>query len=560
MTRLRLRIIWFYCYLGAWKYALNIAFKKLFRKRRAIRVSPETHFLPLVWRWPTYVARVAFRWASFVGRKLLRLHRRLISHASYTLFDRLRKAENPKQVLQNFLVCNSVRSFSADELSGVLALALECRDYNTADQCVEQLFLSFPLEIQIQRGAAVRSFLQEEYDYADRIHSLLEENRENEFCSRGLDRYRFRYLGPSWFIAIGHIAHLDTLLKHRVLIDAPPANYLPIIPAQLKLPNAYFLDLWKPLLTPQEGVSVPSLAIDDVTILQDEFWSLRVSPHRTLNYFKAGAFVQRAWAAENRGPLLKLPEADAEQGWLVLEKLGVPVGSWFVCLHVRESGFHKGWHTINPGTRNADPATYRQAIDAVVARGGFVVRMGDKSMSPMAGIKGLIDYAHSDAKSEWMDIFLCAKCRFFIGTNSGLGLIPPIFGVPCAMTNWSPIAIPQWYPEDLFIPKLVRSIRENRILTFEEMFTTRAGWAQFEKYFKDNGLEVIDNSPEEIRDLVVEMLERLSGDIDYNGDDAVRLSHFEKQSQQFAGYVGSRMGRDFLRKYSLLLPKPSNNA
>lgn len=519
------------------------------------------------WRLLTRVGHRGIRATShflyrvrFVGSKLLRFHQRLISHASYSLFDQLRKAANPKQALECFLDRESMDHYSADELSGVLALALECRDYKTADECVTQLFSKYPLAFQNHRGAAVRSFLQEQYDYADRIWSLSEENRENEFCSRGLGRYRTRYLGPSWFIAIGHIAHLDTLLKHRLLVGAPTVNYQSVIPFQLKLPNAYLLDLWEPLLTPIEARKAPRLRLDDVVILQDEFWSLRFSPKETLNYYKAGARVQREWMAANRGPLLALPEAEAERGWLQLEKLGVPAGSWFVCLHVREAGFHNAWHTINPGTRNADPSTYSQAIEAVVARGGFVIRVGDTSMSPMKDVPGLIDYAHSEAKSEWMDIFLCAECRFFIGTNSGLGLIPPVFGIPCVLTNWSPIAIPNWYPQDLFIPKLVRSVLENRVLTFEEMFCTRVGWAQFEKYFKENGLEVVDNSPEELRDLVVEMLDRLSGEIDYTGDDLVRLTLFEKQSQQFAGYVGSRMGRDFLRKHSALLPNPSYSA
>jgi putative glycosyltransferase (TIGR04372 family) len=152
-----------------------------------------------------------------------------------------------------------------------------------------------------------------------------------------------------------------------------------------------------------------------------------------------------------------------------------------------------------------------------------------------------------------MDVFLCATCSFFIGTNSGLGLVPPAFGVPCVLTNWSPIAIPQWYPQDLFVPKLVRSDRDNRLLTFEELYATPAGWKQFEEYFSDHGLRVIDNTPDELRDVVVEMFERVSGAASYTADDERRRAEFERLAAHYTGYVGSRIGRDFLKEHYGLL-------
>ena len=47
----------------------------------------------------------------------------------------------------------------------------------------------------------------------------------------------------------------------------------------------------------------------------------------------------------------------------------------------------------------------------------------------------MIDYACSDLRSDWMDIFLCAQCRFFIGCQSGLSAVPSVFGVPVVMTD-----------------------------------------------------------------------------------------------------------------------------
>ena len=233
--------------------------------------------------------------------------------------------------------------------------------------------------------------------------------------------------------------------------------------------------------------------------------------------------------------------------------MGVPRGSWFVCLHVREPGYHMQWHKKHPGTRNTHPYTYLKAIQEIVDRGGYVVRMDDKSMTPMPPMEGLVDYAHCPEKSDFMDIFLCATCRFFMGTNSGLGLVPPLFGVPCAMTNWSPIGLRQRYPQDLFIPKLVYSIRRGGFLTFGEMFTSPAGWGQFSDYFKQNDLFVTDNTPHDLRDLAIEMIDTLDNPSCVPRASLELRAQFEAVALSHGSYRGAHIGCRFLQKYAALL-------
>jgi putative glycosyltransferase (TIGR04372 family) len=570
MTRIWITILWLWYYLDSWRYAVRVAYLRLkSRGRPRSQISLTSLIVAKLQKifcwlgkrsWASGVASAtwAFRVVRYLGhivklpfRRGLHFHRSITGRATYVLFDRLLRAKNKPQLIRYFSQRLERGKLSSNDISGLLAIALESGERKLADRCVEFFFAQYPQRIDDHRGAAVRCFLQGEYDTAEAIWSRLEEFRFTEIERRSLDKHAIRYLGPSWFIAIGHIAHLDTLLKYQILNQVPPKRYVPIIPAQIKIPNQYFLDLWKPLLAPP-GVpdDLPVLPFEDVSLLQDEFWNLRVAPNKALMFSKAGAEVQRAWEKQKLGPLLALPEADCARGWEELNAMGVPSGSWFVCLHVRESGFHQAWHDTNPGTRNADITTYREAIAAIVARGGYVVRLGDASMTPLPDEPGLIDYALSSAKCDFMDIFLCAECRFFVGTNSGLGLIPPIFGKPCAMTNWSPIAIPQWYPNDLFIPKLVCSVADGRLLSFQELFSTPAGWAQFEKYFKDSGLTVIDNTSDEICAVVLEMMDRLDGNESRTEEEKRWTEMFECLSRDYAGYVGSRIGKEFLRKHS----------
>jgi putative glycosyltransferase (TIGR04372 family) len=225
-----------------------------------------------------------------------------------------------------------------------------------------------------------------------------------------------------------------------------------------------------------------------------------------------------------------------------------------VVLHVREPGFHSAWHEHHVGTRNADIKSYDKVIDFVLSKGGWVVRGGDASMSALEPRKGVIDYAVGAHKHPAMDIYLCADCSYFIGTNSGFSVIPPLFGKRCGLTNWSPIAIPNWYLDDLYIPKLVRKTSENRHLSFEEMYGSFAGWSQFARDFVHSDFVLEDNTQEDLQELAEELHNEIFNPADApDAADCSRLKRFNDIATAQGSYVGSRVGARFLRKYAHLL-------
>src|SRR3989344_2652271 len=83
-----------------------------------------------------------------------------------------------------------------------------------------------------------------------------------------------------------------------------------------------------------------------------------------------------------------------------------------------------------------------------------------------------------------------------------------------------------------------------------------------EQYVYDRlNLKVIENTPEEIRDIVMEMLTRVSGTIQYSQEDGSLQERFRSLSARCGPLYGddgivvhARMGRDFLRKYPRFLP------
>ena len=454
---------------------------------------------------------------NWLAAPVIRVHRRLAGGASYELFERISQRQDSGEFLGYFLERFRRGHGDAVTLAAAMGLAGRCERPVEARWIAEQLIARYGDDIGALQQGGVRAFLAGDYGCAEFVWDACNRKREELIRQKRLDDLNLRFLGPSWVIAIGHIAHLDIYFKWRKLKGRNERLVLNP-PRAFRIPNQALLDRWRPFLS--EGLPREiELSITDVGLLQDEFWSLPVADGRWRMFGHAGAWVQGEWEREGRAPLLALTDEDHAHARPVLERLGLAPGAWFVCLHVREAGFHQSWHKFHPATRNADVATYLEAVAAVTARGGIVVRMGDPSMKPMPGVPGLIDYAHSPEKSEFMDVYLCGACRFFIGTNSGLALVPPVFGVPCALTNWSPIGLPNWYPQDLFIPKLCYSESQKRLLTFDEMLTTRAGWEQFDQYFARERIRVLDNSPEDLRDLVVEMLDRCEGRLETTDED-----------------------------------------
>src|SRR5262249_48981936 len=143
--------------------------------------------------------------------------------------------------------------------------------------------------------------------------------------------------------------------------------------------NSWYLQYWR---TCYEVVSDPHLATvfgHFANILGDRVSSRLELPGGLETYFCEGmGAIQEAWEIDGRGPLLQLTNADREFGREQLRRMGLPDDAWFVCLHVRSAGYHKEWQNPHQAHRNANVRSYLSAIEEIVRRGGWVIRMGDR--------------------------------------------------------------------------------------------------------------------------------------------------------------------------------------
>ena len=113
--------------------------------------------------------------------------------------------------------------------------------------------------------------------------------------------------------------------------------------------------------------------------------------------------------------------------------MGVSVDDCFVCVHVRESGFRND--AGRREDRNATIGNYVKAFERITERGGWVIRMGDATMTKLPEMERVILYAFTKYKSDLMDLFLIKKCGFFIGCQSGILDIASLFQKPTLIIN-----------------------------------------------------------------------------------------------------------------------------
>ncbi len=229
------------------------------------------------------------------------------------------------------------------------------------------------------------------------------------------------------------------------------------------------------------------------------------------------------------------------------------VDKWFVCFHARDSTYlDKMWKKGDSyhGYRNCKIQNQFKAMEYVTEKEGFSIRMGAKVDVPLENNsnKKIIDYANK-FRGDFGDIYLISKCKFFVGSNSGIFDTAKIFNIPAAIVNMIPYnSFPQ-QSHDLFIPKKLWSLDKKRLLSFKEIFNSEIIDYNSAKKYRDAKIELIENTPEEILALVNEMNERIDGTWFTTEKDKELQKKFKSLIGPKSRYYNfpSRIGAQFLR-------------
>jgi putative glycosyltransferase (TIGR04372 family) len=349
---------------------------------------------------------------------------------------------------------------------------------------------------------------------------------------------------------IGHLSQNTDIVLRKAYLEDGGRRRLMIGLVRSGVANRRLLDLFRRRLTIVEG-TVRAWLLESVRRLPgapfyadaDDYSDDRC---RYVDYHAAA-------------PSIAFTPEEHDEGRRLLRAIGLSDGDWYVCVHARDPSYlaahlpTQDWSYHN--YRDCDIATYLDASRYIVRQGGWALRMGhtvDRALT--VDEPRLIDYA-TRHRSEWGDVYIPSTCKFFLGCTGGLFLMAMTARRPVACANYYLEVLSLFSPGDLFIPKKLWSVERRRLLTFREALDSGAGRLTWTYQYEQAGLELIDNSADEIVDMAREMNERVDGTFAVTGEDEDLQRRFRALFKPHHLGYGSpvRIGAAFLRQHRALL-------
>jgi len=179
----------------------------------------------------------------------------------------------------------------------------------------------------------------------------------------------------------------------------------------------------------------------------------------------------------------------------------------------------------------------------------------------------VIDYATNGMRDDFMDIYLASICTFIISTGHGADAPAAwCFRRPWVLLNHSPIGLLSTYSSRiLLLAKHYILRQEERELTLEEIFSHNVAFSYSTNEYESNGVYLKENTPQEIFDVTIEMVERLDGSWKPEDNDHILQDKFldlfsrnigntpENMPSQLHGQILARYSTSFLRNNQMWL-------
>lgn len=257
---------------------------------------------------------------------------------------------------------------------------------------------------------------------------------------------------------------------------------------------------------------------------------------------------------DSTSPILRFTPDEEEMGRQLLEDMGLERGR-YVCVIVRDAAYYKkalpaqdlSYHDY----RNCDVDTYVEAMEAIANRGLHVLRMGALVEKPVnSSHPRVIDYANSRFRSEFADIYLGANCKFCVSDGLGYYTVPAAFRRPNAFVNYSPFHM--FYSSracDLGIAKVFVDKQSGEILPLRELVGRGVASLTRTELIAGAGLAVKDNTPAEIRDLMIEMNDRIDGTWVSSDQDEELQPQFWRMFRKVIGEDGLKIHGEFRARF-----------
>jgi putative glycosyltransferase (TIGR04372 family) len=254
-------------------------------------------------------------------------------------------------------------------------------------------------------------------------------------------------------------------------------------------------------------------------------------------------------------PMVNFSADETQNSEGILSSIGILSKTSYICFNARNPGYLS---ESEFGPRDSSIHTQVPAMQAMIGMGYKAIRVGSVVSEDLDEMYGMIDYSNSGKRSELVDLFLISRCRFMVSTASGIDCLATIFRRPTVYVNLCDFGNCQAFNgryNPIFIPKKFLRGSNQKIMTFSEIYENEIDLFANAERFKAAGFHWLDNEGDEVKDVVLEMENRLSGTWIETEEDIALQKKFWDIFTVYRGQppAGVRIGADFLRKNKDLL-------
>jgi putative glycosyltransferase (TIGR04372 family) len=307
-----------------------------------------------------------------------------------------------------------------------------------------------------------------------------------QLCIVGFHRYGHLALEPEIFLAEKEIANENRQAKKRVI------SIWSLGPTS-KQSNRFLAKKWK-----KELLACPSWLVGSLCRAGSIFSFLKLDQEKL-------SITGSMNGLDKTDSHMSLSAEEMEEGLRRLVEIGISPDKPYVCLIVRDGGHYQSKgddESLGYELINFDINHFASAATELIANGYQVVRMGSGSERPFTKAPaGVIDYALSDKRSEFLDVYLAATCTFAISTQTGPDAVCMLFRRPVLyveVTRFSQFffgsKFATWSP--------VRLLQNGKVLNLSEIVKSEIAWFKDPNLFAINGVTQQKSSELEIKDLV----------------------------------------------------------
>jgi putative glycosyltransferase (TIGR04372 family) len=318
-----------------------------------------------------------------------------------------------------------------------------------------------------------------------------------QLCVVGFHRYGHLALEPEIFLAEQEIMKTTNTSRRRVI------SIWSLGPVA-KQSNSFLASKWKEALLVLPSWFVGSLQRVGLLIPFLKLEEPKLSITGSLN------------GLDKTDSHVSLSAEEMEEGRKRLIEIGINPGKPYVCLIVRDGGHYKSKGDIESAgyeLLNFDINDFSGVAEVLIESGFQVVRMGSGSERPFTcKPDGVVDYALSKNRSEFLDVYLAATCEFAVSTQTGPDAVCMLFRRPVLYVDVTR------YCQFFFGSKLatwspVRLQKNGCILNLSEVVNSEIAWFKDPNLFSKNGIYQQKSSKSELKELVRSYI-RAQGSVD----------------------------------------------